>query len=225
MQQLHYLQMQILRQLMYNPGARFSAINSTNLPSDHFNYHLSTLIDSGMIIKNDSSYNLTAKGKEYANTMDTSDLTIEKQPKVAVMIIATKADKLLIQTRLKEPYYGFAGFITGKVRFGEQIAQTAARELMEEAGLTAEFKLSYILHEHVYSKDGDLLEDKIFHVVHATKVKGELISTRDGKNEWHSESEFRSLSNIFYDEADILDLFKNPPAEVFIEKAYAIEAF
>lgn len=217
--------MQILRQLMYNPGARFSEINSAALASDHFNYHLSTLIDSGMIVKTDNSYRLTAKGKEYANTMDTSDLTIEKQPKVAVMIIATKNDKLLVQTRQKEPYYGFAGFITGKVRFGEQIMQTAARELMEETGLSAEFELCYILHEHVYSKSGDLLEDKIFHVVHATNVKGKLIITRDGKNEWLSESQFRSLGNIFYYEANILDLFKSPPRQVFLEKAYAIEAF
>lgn len=216
--------MQILRELMYKPGNNFSGLNISKISNDHFSYHLKTLQNDGLVTKTDKGYRLTEKGKEFANTMDTDKLQIEKQPKVGVMIIARSNGKLLIQKRLKEPYYGFSGFLTGKVRFGETIYQTAARELEEESGLFAQFKLSYVLHEHVYSKAGDLLEDKIFFVTGASKVKGTLIDTKDGENRWIDENEFLKMTDKYYDEQDILGWFNNP-AQPFIEKTYIIEQF
>ena len=156
--------------------------------------------------------------------MDTEKLKIEKQPKVGVMLIAIKNKKLLIQKRLKEPYYGYLGFLTGKVRFGETIIQTAERELKEESGLSAKFKLRYILHEHVYSKEGDLLEDKIFFVTGAENIKGTLINTKDGENSWMDEKAYLQMKDKYYDEEEILNWFKNPK-EFFIEKAYIIDQF
>jgi len=131
---------------------------------------------------------------------------------------------LLIQKRLKEPYYGYLGFLTGKVRFGETIIQTAERELKEESGLSAKFKLRYILHEHVYSKEGDLLEDKIFFVTGAENIKGTLINTKDGENSWMDEKAYLQMKDKYYDEEEILNWFKNPK-EFFIEKAYIIDQF
>jgi 8-oxo-dGTP pyrophosphatase MutT (NUDIX family) len=46
--------------------------------------------------------------------------------------------QLLVQKRLKEPYFGYKGFISGKIRYGEKIFETAKRELKEEAGLDCE---------------------------------------------------------------------------------------
>ena len=42
--------------------------------------------------KNSLKYSLTPKGKEFANRMDTEEVSIEKQPKVAVMVVATKIE-------------------------------------------------------------------------------------------------------------------------------------
>jgi len=224
MQTLHYLQMQILRELLYKPNSRFSQLNISGLTSDHFTYHIQTLIDKGLVVNESGRYKLSVKGKEFANTMDTDRLQIEKQPKIGVMIIARNNGKYLVQQRLKEPYYGVYGFVTGKIRFGETINQTAMREFKEETGLSAKFELRYILHEHVYNKDGDLLEDKIFFVIRASSIKGKLISTKEGKNSWISEQDYLKIEQKYYDEVDILNSFKNPE-KPFVEKTYIIEQF
>lgn len=224
MSNLHFVQIQILRELLLNSKLRFTDMNVSGLTSDHFNYHIKMLIQDELVRKDKSLYILTAKGKEFANTLDTENYKIEKQGKIGVLIIATKNKKFLIQTRLKEPFYGYKGFVSGKVRFGETIIEGGNRELKEETGLTGKLSLKYILHEHVYSEDNELLEDKFFYVLSATNIKGTLRSFQEGKNEWMTEKEFRKQEKIFYDEKDILKWFKIPPS-TFLEKKYTINDF
>lgn len=225
---LHFIQMAILNQLLHNPKQKFSDFKFGNISSDHLNYHLKTLIKLQLINKDNNLYCLTIKGKEFANRMDTDNLKIEKQPKVGVMVVVErKRDgkrELLIQTRTKEPYYGFNGFITGKVKFGEKVEETARRELLEETGLQADFELKYIIHEHVKDKEKKLLEDKIFHVFLAINPRGNLISTRDGQNNWLDEKSFRKIKKVYSDEIDILDWIDKPES-FFMEKDYIIDSF
>ncbi len=221
--------MQILKMLLFNPQARFNKLNATELTSDHFSYHIKSLMKKNLIAKAGQYYCLTPEGKEFANLMDTDVMKVEKQPKVGVLVIAEKKVNgkrmLLLQQRLKEPYYGFYGFVTGKVRFGEMVLETAARELDEEAGLTANLKHKYIIHEHIYDvKTGKLLEDKFFHVVSATKIKGELKDHEGGKNLWVSEQDFFKNRKLFYDEADLLKMMKKEDTE-FVERTYYVDEF
>lgn len=220
--------MQILRELLFKPNAHFTHLNISNMTSDHFSYHIKILTESGLVHKIDKKYSLTEKGKEYANTMDTSKLVIEKQGKICVLVIATKRLNqkrfILVQTRLKEPYFGFMGFIGGKVRFGETIQEAALRELKEETGLEAECRYKYTLHELIYSKENKLLEDKYFNIVYANKTKGQLTNSREGKNKWIEEQAFLKEKNTFYDIQYILSLL-NSPTPRFIEKEYFVEKF
>jgi ADP-ribose pyrophosphatase YjhB (NUDIX family) len=148
-------------------------------------------------------YALTQKGKEYANKLDTDNNTVERQPKVAVILVVErkKGEKLeyLFQERLKQPFYGFWGCPTGKIRWGETITQTAARELHEETNLTADHELAGIYHELVYNQEsGEQLEDKIFFVVYCTNVKGTLTEVFEGgHNEWMTRDAARKQPKIF----------------------------
>ena len=229
MQNQHKVQMQILRELLFNPWTRFTDLNIEGLTSDHFTYHIKTLVQKGYIKCLSGKYLLTASGKEFANTMDTDRLKVEKQAKVGVLVIAFRREKdksyILIQTRLKEPYFGFRGFITGKVRFGETVSEAASRELFEETGLGVNFVHRCIVHEHVYSKQNDkLLEDKFFHVFQAIDLEGKLIDTTAGKNEWIREADFPDVTPKFYDEDDLLRWCKRPQRR-FVEKKYYVETF
>lgn len=54
----------------------------TGLASDHFNFHITRLIDLGYVEKvKKGLYTLTQKGKEYSNKLDTDTNTVERQPK------------------------------------------------------------------------------------------------------------------------------------------------
>jgi ADP-ribose pyrophosphatase YjhB (NUDIX family) len=202
---VHDAQMVILRELLFHPSVGFAKLQKiTGMSSDHFNFHLQKLVELKLVEKvSRGTYSLTPRGKEYANKLDTDNHTVERQPKTAViLVIERKRDgnrEFLFQERLKQPYYGFWGCPTGKVRWGETITQTAERELMEETGLTASCELSGVYHELVYQQEtGEQLEDKIFFVVHCTEVKGELVKEFEGgRNQWMTRAQALNQPKIF----------------------------
>ncbi len=119
----HAAQMAILRKLLVGRSASFSELSTASgLTSDHTNFHIKKLISASMvehISKEYGKYQLTRKGKEYANRMDTDEFVIEKQPKISVDIgIEDSKGRFLFEERRKQPYYGYWGFPTGKIRWG-----------------------------------------------------------------------------------------------------------
>src|SRR3989344_5063419 len=206
---IHEFQISILRELLFKPQARFRDLNKVDITNDHFNFHLKHLIKEGLIIKQNGLYSLSDDGKEFANRMDTAALKLERQAKLAIAIHAIRYRKgvkeYLIHQRLKEPFYGWYGSHSGKIRWGENPLLCTKREFLEETGLTGKFELKAIEHYHHFHKDGRLLEDKYFWVYRVTNVKGKLIvNVQEGKNIWMNEKTFRKLKNVFatYDEME-----------------------
>lgn len=227
--ELHYIQMQILKELIFNPKAKFSELNKSDIPNDHFSYHLNKLVELDLVSKINGQYSLTVNGKKYAGKMDTNNYKIEKQPKSGVLIIPIRKIKqkteYLVQQRKKEPYFGYWGFMTGKLRFGEKLYETADRELKEEMGVFGEYKLQFILHEMVYDKIGTQLEDKLFYIVEVREIKGDLLTkTPDGENKWVTKQEFDELSPKYHNEDDIINWYINGD-KGFKEEKYVVDGF
>ncbi len=199
----HAAQMAILRELLLADTLNFSTLSkSTGLTSDHANFHIKQLVDGGLVEhvpKSYGEYQLTRKGKEYANRMDTDENTIEKQPKLSVvLVIVNEKGEHLQQERLKQPYYGYWGHPTGKIRWGETLVEAGARELMEETGLTADLTPLGFYHKLDYDDDGGLLEDKYLCLIYGTNPRGELKERSDGqRNEWLSDAEFEKKEKKF----------------------------
>jgi ADP-ribose pyrophosphatase YjhB (NUDIX family) len=194
---IHDAQMVILRELLFHPSVGFAKLQKiTGMSSDHFNFHLQKLVELQLVEKvSRGTYSLSPRGKEYANKLDTDSNTVERQPKSAVILVIERTVKgekqYLLQERLKQPFYGFWGCPTGKIRWGETITQTAERELMEETNLLADHRVAGVYHELVYQQEtGEQLEDKIFFVVHCTASKGDMISEFEGgRNVWMTRSQ------------------------------------
>ncbi len=202
---IHEAQTKILRELLFQPHAGYAELQKpTGLTSDHFNFHIVRLVELGLVDKKArGKYALSARGKEYANKLDTDNNTIEKQPKSAVILGIEKdidgVTHYLFQERLKHPYYGYWGFPSGKIRWGETIVQTAGRELMEETGLTADLRVVGLYHEHaIQAESGELLEDKIFHIVHCTNPQGVLKENFEGgRNVWMTPEQKNAKKHVF----------------------------
>lgn len=226
---IHSAQTAILRELLFHPAAGFSELQKpTGLSSDHFSFHINRLVELGHVEKTakHGHYRLSAKGKEYANRLDTDNNTVERQPKAAVLLAIERQyqgeRQILFQQRLKQPYFGFWGLPSGKLRWGETIIEGAARELMEETGLTAQLELKGVYHEHAtQAESGELLEDKLFFVVRGTDSQGELTTQFEGgANSWLSVETARTKDKVFgsFDiEIDITD-----GKQLFVEARYAV---
>lgn len=189
---IHDAQTSILRELLFHPSAGFATLQRpTGLSSDHFNFHIARLVELELVEKEArGKYRLTQRGKEYANRLDTDNNTVERQPKAAVILCIERTYRgkrqFAFQERLKNPYYGFWGLPSGKIRWGETIIQTAEREALEETGLTANWRIAGVYHEQVSSEEsGEMLEDKIFFIAHGARPKGDLLEQFEGgRNQW-----------------------------------------
>lgn len=202
---LHPAHVAILSVLLFAPSARFAKLQKeSHLASDHFNYYLKQLLEEGYIVKEDDAYSLTQKGKEFANRFDTDARTVERQPKVAVcLVIHDGQGRTLVQERRKQPYYGYWGRPTGKIRWGETIMEAGARELMEETGLTATLTIAGTYHKMDHSQTtGELLEDKIFFIIYGSDPVGTLITDFEGgHNQWMAPDEISKLEKSFIRDA------------------------
>jgi 8-oxo-dGTP pyrophosphatase MutT (NUDIX family) len=230
MDNLNPIQLKILSTLLFNPKARFRDLNTDSMPTDHFSYHLRVLLGLGLVKKEKLTYTLTSKGKMLASKIDTPIHKMEKQPKVSVILIPHKTvrgkERFLIQQRTKEPYFGYKGFISGKVRFGETLQETAERELKEESGIGGKFRFRYEIHEMVYDKaTGEQLEDKFFHIIECTQITGKVIKkTAEGINQFVTVGKFRKMRPKYHNEDDMLTWFLEKDFK-FKEQKYLIESF
>lgn len=203
--------MKLLKQLLMSSTSTFSElVRSTGLSSDHANFHIKQLIATSLVEhvpKSYGEYRLTAKGKEYANRMDTDEVIIERQPKLSVVLDIINAEgKHLQQERRKQPYYGYWGRPTGKIRWGETMIEAAARELKEETGLAADMTVLGFYHKLDYDFNGDFLEDKYFCVVRGVNPQGKLLSESNGQhNEWLTDEEFDAKEKNFGGIEDLQD--------------------
>jgi len=218
----HEAQMTILRELLLSDYLKFSTLQkSSRLTSDHANFHIKQLISSGLVEHTQKSYGeyrLTRKGKEYANRMDTDDHTIEKQPKISVvLVIVNEKGEHLQQQRLKQPYYGYWGHPTGKIRWGETMVEAGARELIEETGLTADLLPLGFYHKLDYDDTGTLLEDKYLCLIYGTNPSGTLLEQTDGqRNIWMSDKEFDAKENKFGGASETTDIINRH--EIFLRE-------
>jgi ADP-ribose pyrophosphatase YjhB (NUDIX family) len=121
--------------------------------------------------------------------MDTEKTQITKQAKVSVLMFASKEINnktyFLVYTRLKQPFYGAQGLVSGKVSWGEKIVKAAERELFEETGLKGKATIARMRHYMVINKESEeLLDDKMMFFCIFRNPTGEIIASDEGKYEW-----------------------------------------
>ena len=220
---LHDFQKQILSELVAKPAVRFNDLLIIGLESEHMNYHLQKLVSLSFVVKQEGKYALTDMGKDYSNLMDDEVKFVEKQPKTSVLLHAVREGKggeveHLLSRRLKHPYFGKVGRLTGKVRFGEQLADAARRELYEETGLEAEVVVLEEIYHKLRRKGADPVQDVIFYRFFMTGFAGEFIEqTPSQENIWVPTSGENDPKYDLFDDLGLSDRLEPTPLR-FVEQ-------
>lgn len=228
---LHPIQLAIIRDLTLKSNLRFRDLNTSDLSTDQFSFHLNQLVKQDLISKSSQlTYQLTNQGKIVAEFIDTRIAQFEEQAKVSVSVVARRTCKntqeILIQKRGKHPYFGYWGTITGKVRKGELPVEAAKREFMEETGLTIN-KIDFkgIKHKLDYNPAGEILADKYFFVFLVTEFTGDLKSDfEEGHNQWIKVSDVYTLENLFEDMPLVLKMIDQTEIS-FEEHKFTVTGF
>jgi len=215
-QELHKAQVSILRTLRHTTAARYTVLRQpTDLESDVFKFHLRKLVRQQYVRKLDSGeYELTSAGKEFANNLSESEQRTQKQPKLSVAIIASRefdgTKKYLCQQRLRSPFYGFWGCLSGPVQWGESFEIAAQREFEKQTGLTATYVVRAFYRSTDYSEKDILLEDKLFAIVEASDVCGEITNDwQKGFNAWLGLAELKTQEKYFTSTCDFIAMLES----------------
>jgi hypothetical protein len=133
---MHQLQKYILDRLRLEQPLSYSDMLPKDVVSSHFQYHLKSLQNEGLIQKESrGQYRLTHAGEAAVEYTSMGRDTPVRMPKVVTYTLLTHNDQLLLLRKQKEPYRNCVEPVAGKIHFGENAPDAAQRELYEKFGL------------------------------------------------------------------------------------------
>lgn len=217
--QIHPIQVDIITYLTSHPHARYTDLNTTKMTTDHFNFHLTRLLDSDLVKKSeDGKYSLTKNGKKMINTLATGQQLLFDQYKIVVLVICkakmSGITKFLLQKRQKEPFFGIYDLLSGKVQWTETTQDAAQRILKEKISLPFVPTFSHIKHKIDKDKKGEIIENKFLYV-YTIDLSQQVVKKVQGQNLlWASRSELQKLESIFPDIQQIIQSKKQTYEEI-----------
>lgn len=219
---LHVIQKEILSKLIGSSELRYSQLKPRHIESNHFMYHLKSLIREGMVEKRaNGTYGLTQEGKLYADQVNLKTLKLRRQPKIVTLVaVQNKEGKWLLYTRMHQPLINQTGFPYGKLHLGENVHEAAERELKEKTGLDCDLTHRgdgyVIIHE-----EGEPVSQICFHLFYGTNPTGEMkTETNYGTVRWSNEHDDFTKPPFMASMSDLIRLLDTEKERFFVELTY-----
>ncbi len=135
---MHYIQSKIIDKLLYAQSLRYSQLKPADIESNHFAYHLKSLLrDKYVLKKSNNQYALAPKGLSYVETLSHERMNTRQQPVITTMQnITNDRGETLCFKRAFQPYFGLIMLPSGKLHMNEDVESAAKRELLEKTGLS-----------------------------------------------------------------------------------------
>lgn len=133
-------------------------------------------------------------------------MTQQDHPWIGVDAIILNEDKtkVLLIKRGSKTYHGMWGFVSGKVEWGEEIAETVIREAKEEVNLDIEIERFV---GRYYDKKGRHPTKTMICLPHICKVKAGELKAGDDADEakWFDLSEVKNMDLAFDHKQMLID--------------------
>ncbi|MBA3678803.1 NUDIX domain-containing protein [Candidatus Saccharibacteria bacterium] len=217
----HVIQKEILASLITHKYLRFSKLKPKNIESNHFMYHLKSLMREGLVVKNEEGlYLLSSEGKQMADNLSLETYKPRKQPNIVTLITCqNEKGQWLVYKRARQPLLDQVGFVYGKLHLGETIAEAAHRELKEKTGLQCE--LSHTGDGYITIYEGsEPVSQILFHLFYGKNPYGEIVdSKKPGQAFWAWQEEF-DHEPFMASMPELAQLAKESKERFFVELVY-----
>ncbi len=133
----HNIQKHILGILLHQKIARFRDMRPPRADSNLYSYHLTQIIQSGLVKKVDGGYTLDTEGLIYVDRLNAEKLFVRQQPKIITMFVIQNSNgDILLQRRRKQPFIDTWTLPSGKIHNDDKTVLVAAkREALEKLGV------------------------------------------------------------------------------------------
>ncbi len=218
--EMHSIQLHILKALTLKGKARYRDIKPAGVEGNQFMYHLKNIMDAGYIKKDGIYYVLTAKGKRHADRLSLATLRGRLQPKIVTMIYcAQKNGEVLLTKRSKEPFFGMISLPYGKVHLKERLLDAATRELFEKTGLRADLRHRGDVYLTIYEGE-DLITQTLCHVFLGKNPQGTTKEETEAGTCFWSRIEKIDSKDLLPGLKEILGLIKNSREKHFFDEYF-----
>lgn len=214
--ELNILEDPIRRQIidLINIGKRkFNEIKKeVKIDSNKLSYHLKKLANSGLIVTNVGKYELS---EECGNLFPYRKVITQKQmpvmPVTAVAII--KDGKVLLQKKPNEPNRGSLILFGGTVKFSDSIIDSAAREVINQAGVRIKNIKLKAISESLVVKGKEIKQHWLVYVYTATTndtpTNGEWYSLKKLPRNLFLDNKFFLAKAIYNKKTKLYRIIKN----------------
>jgi 8-oxo-dGTP diphosphatase len=215
----HEIRRKLLLKLIHAPRLGFNELWNKEGESNLVAYHLRKMEEDGLVAKYPDGYGLTEQGKKESAFIegDTGGKAELPTPTVVVFVLDEAKGLMLAQERLKEPFFGTWGVVSGKINFGWNPIECAIRDLKEETDLIAHnAELRAIEFMKTYD-NGKLMHHHLMYLVVVTEFSGTLKErTHKARHEWMTMDAYTHKPKFPGDWAKDYALTKNASGKFFI---------
>lgn len=220
---MHWIEKHVLRELITNPKLRYGQIKPKNIEGSLFLYHLRSLHKADLVQKtNDKCYELTPKGRLYADKLQIESLNVYEQPRIVVLIACWDDKKgLLLFKRSSQPVIHMTGFPHVNIHMGSQLVTGAQQEFEAISGLSLELKRRGDGYITMYR--GSEPESYIFfHLLEGKNPSGTLNeSIETGSFEWQKTIDYTDEA-IMPSMKELVGLLQSSEDIFFFEQEYKL---
>lgn len=216
---MNWIQYHILLELVRHSTRRHSELRPEGVEGNLFQYYLARTIKERLVEKDDTGYHLTAKGRQFVGTLSLQSGRPRVQPKILTALICRNDKEEFLMTRWRrEPNTGLVSFPHGMMHYGRTIAEMAAIELAEKAGMSGDFTYRGEVAVRGYC-NGEVDRHMIVHLMEAASVQSdqqEQLRPELGEPFWSTVQAVPENEWLpgFY---EIAELALKPRAHIFAE--------
>lgn len=188
----------------------YQGLKPDGIEGNAFNYHLRSLKKAGLIENKGDKYSLSPTGFLVSDGFSSPAARLMMRPYAHMAMLVTSGNKILLYRATRQPLKDIYGMPSGKMRYGDDLPTSIARELMHR-GITDHYTASFLCQSNVlYMKDGEVVIHRpgaLWHIEYEGKL--ESVRTFNGVSDWFDIDKLNELQPLSPEVREALQRVEN----------------